>query len=71
MSSKGQDPLGGDALHSSAAAFEVRHQEGTVKGGFTRRCGRRAPTDKRPCMFMFGHDGRHAWESADTPHGVR
>jgi hypothetical protein len=69
-------------LHSSASAFEVRHQshspeeredaegapkdaeaEAIVKGGFTRRCGRRAPGDRRPCMHMFGHDGPHAWES--------
>jgi hypothetical protein len=34
-----------------------------VTGGFTRRCGVRAPTDKRPCMYMFGHDGRHEWQS--------
>ena len=77
--------------HSSAAAFEVRHQTGGsgeraraaqrfdvaqgreraasggpvqqgAEGGFTRRCGKRAPGDKMPCMYPFGHDGRHAWE---------
>jgi hypothetical protein len=83
MSSKHQDPQEGGMLHSSAAAFELRHETGgrsreerataeeapnemaakaAVTGGFTRRCGRRAPTDGRPCMHMFGHDGPHAWE---------
>ena len=49
--------------HSSAAAFEVRHAE---VEGFTRRCGRRAPGDKRPCMHSFGHDGAHDWEPPST-----
>jgi hypothetical protein len=50
--------------HSSAAAFEARHEAETNDGlaGFTRRCGRRAPSDKRPCMHMYGHGGPHAWE---------
>ena len=84
-----------DALHSSASAFEVRHQDAgsseraragdrrdeeqpgesesagetaqaAVTGGFTRRCGKRAPADKRPCMLPFGHGGRHAWEPANA-----
>jgi hypothetical protein len=33
-----------------------------VKGGFTRRCGKRDPVDKSPCMFEYGHAGRHGWE---------
>jgi hypothetical protein len=70
-SSKRQAPQEGDPLHSSASAFEVRHQSQSdakdeAKIGFTRRCGRRAPADGRPCMYMFGHDGPHAWESEDT-----
>ena len=54
------------ALHSSAAAFEARHEAQAKDGlgGFTRRCGRRAPTDKRPCMYMYGHGGPHEWERA-------
>jgi hypothetical protein len=65
MSTKSQAPQGEDMLHSSAEAFEVRHQarvSSEREGGFTRRCGRRAPADKSPCMYVFGHDGRHAWE---------
>jgi hypothetical protein len=64
MSSRVPTPTGGDVRHSSAAAFEVRHQEvkTDVKSGFTRRCGMRAPTDKSLCMYVFGHAGRHAWE---------
>lgn len=60
MSGTGQALQEGTRLHSSAAAFEVRHADAE---GFTRRCGRRAPVDKRPCMHPFGHDGPHAWES--------
>jgi hypothetical protein len=80
MSRKGQTPQDEDQLHSSAAAFEVRHQTGasSERGraarrvdeatGFTRRCGRRAPADKSPCMHTFGHDGPHTWEpEAGTP----
>ena len=33
-----------------------------VTGGFTRRCGKRDPVDKSPCMNPYGHAGRHAWE---------
>jgi hypothetical protein len=64
MSSRVLTQKGGDVRHSSAAAFEVRHQTARtdVEGGFTRRCGKRAPTDMSLCMYMFGHDGRHAWE---------
>jgi hypothetical protein len=53
-------------LHSSAAAFEARHEVQATADidDFTRRCGRRAPADKRPCMDMYGHDGPHAWERA-------
>ena len=65
MSRKSQGPQEGDALHSSAAAFEVRHQAQAHGDVFTRRCGRRAPADRRPCMYLFGHDGRHQWESRD------
>jgi hypothetical protein len=64
---KGQTAPDGEMRHSSASAFEVRHQFHTnadAKGGFTRRCGRRAPADKRPCMYMFAHRGRHEWEPA-------
>jgi hypothetical protein len=35
-----------------------------VKGGFTRRCAKRDPVDKSPCMHEYGHAGRHAWEPA-------
>jgi hypothetical protein len=68
MPSKDPTPQGGDKLHSSVAAFEVRHHTGAPSehGGFTRRCGRRAPTDKSPCMYMFGHAGHHAWEPVNT-----
>jgi hypothetical protein len=69
MSNKGQIQPGANMLHSSVAAFEVRHQtaaQAAVEGGFTRRCGTRAPEDKRPCMYQYGHDGRHAWEPAQT-----
>jgi hypothetical protein len=65
--SKGQTAQDGEKRHSSATAFEVRHQSHTNadgEGGFTRRCGSRAPADKRPCMYMFAHGGRHEWEPA-------
>ena len=65
--SKGQTAQDGEKRHSSASAFEVRHQPHTNtdgEGGFTRRCGSRAPADKRPCMYMFAHGGRHEWEPA-------
>jgi hypothetical protein len=64
---KGQTAQDGGMRHSSAPAFEVRHQHrmhADVNGGFTRRCGRRAPADKRPCMHLFAHGGRHDWEPA-------
>lgn len=65
---EGQTAQDSGMRHSSASAFELRHhtrsKHADVKGGFTRRCGRRAPADKRPCMYMFGHDGRHEWEPA-------
>ena len=59
-----------DKRHSSAAAFEVRHEQKKDEGAgavFTRRCGRRAPADKSPCMYPFGHDGRHSWEAVEAP----
>jgi hypothetical protein len=33
-----------------------------VERGFTRRCGKRDPVDKRLCMHAYGHKGQHAWE---------
>jgi hypothetical protein len=63
MSRKGHAPQEGTGFHSSAAAFEVRHAD---VERFTRRCGRRAPGDKRPCMRLFDHDGPHAWEPPGT-----
>jgi hypothetical protein len=39
---------------------------GDVKRGFTRRCGKRDPVDKSPCMHGLGHKGRHAWEPTQT-----
>ena len=65
--SKGQAAPDGEMRHSSASAFEIRHQLKThaeVEGGFTRRCGARAPRDKRPCMYGFAHGGHHEWEPA-------
>jgi hypothetical protein len=63
---QGQTDQDGEVRHSSASAFEIRHQRlgahAGVIGGFTRRCGRRAPADKRPCMYLFGHVGRHEWD---------
>ena len=38
-----------------------------VARAFTRRCGKRDPVDKSPCMHAFGHEGRHAWEPTQTP----
>ena len=38
-----------------------------VRRGFTRRCGKRDPVDKSPCMHAFGHEGLHAWEPTHTP----
>jgi hypothetical protein len=69
---KGQTAPDGELRHSSASAFEIRHELQTyadVKDGFTRRCGRRAPADKRPCMYVFAHGGLHEWElaGADAP----
>jgi hypothetical protein len=74
MSNRNRTPQHGDTLHSSAVAFEVRHQTGAssergraaqrLGHGFTRRCGVRAPTDQSLCMYAFGHHGRHAWEPA-------
>jgi anti-anti-sigma factor len=38
-----------------------------VKHGFTRRCGKRHPVDKSPCLHAYGHEGRHAWEPTHVP----
>jgi hypothetical protein len=41
-----------------------------TEAGFTRRCGKRDPVDKSPCMYEYGHAGRHAWEPLTAGFGV-
>jgi hypothetical protein len=64
---EGQTAQDGAVRHSSASAFELRHKQRDPRAGvagiFTRRCGMRAPADKRACLYLFGHDGRHEWEA--------
>ena len=38
-----------------------------VERGFTRRCAKRDPVDKRLCMQAYGHKGHHAWELTHAP----
>jgi len=61
--SGGRDEQQSDKRHSSAAAFEERHERKTRRADSPRRCGRRAPTDKTPCTYPFGHRGRHSWQA--------
>jgi anti-anti-sigma factor len=42
-------------------------QASDVEPGFTRRCGKRDPVDKSPCMNAYGHEGPHGWEPTSTP----
>jgi anti-anti-sigma factor len=38
-----------------------------ANAGFTRRCGKRDPVDKSPCLLAYGHEGLHDWEPIYTP----
>jgi anti-anti-sigma factor len=55
--------LDDDGSFSSGAVARAQN----VTPGFTRRCGKREPVDKSPCLHAYGHEGRHAWEPTYTP----
>jgi anti-anti-sigma factor len=55
-----------NATQMTTASDRTR-QVPDVRRGFTRRCGKRDPVHKSPCMHAYGHEGRHAWEPTYTP----